>query len=101
MRQGVEDVVAVEPAKKINVWPGRGGGWGVGAMIDWIMLVDDENAIVAGSGIVPEDEVEVAIAFRGTLTWIVTITQHSPKLLTYVDKGLKEAQSFSLTVSSN
>ena len=37
------------------------------------MLVDDESAIVAGSRVVPEDEVEVAIAFRGTLTWILTI----------------------------
>ena len=37
-------------------------------MIGWIRLVDDESAIVAGSEVEPEGEVEAAIAFRGTLT---------------------------------
>ena len=38
--------------------------------------MDNESAIVAGSGVVPEDEVEAAIAFRRTLTWrfIIYIT---------------------------
>lgn len=35
--------------------------------------MDDESAIVAGSEVEPEGEVEAAIAFRGTLTWILNI----------------------------
>ena len=38
-------------------------------MIGCTRLVDNESAIVAGSGVVPEDEVEAAIAFRRTLAW--------------------------------
>ena len=35
-------------------------------MIGWIRLLDDESAIVAGSGVAPEGEVEMAIVSRGT-----------------------------------
>ena len=42
-------------------------------MIGWIRLVDNESAIVAGSEVEPEGEVEAAIAFRGTLTWIFSM----------------------------
>ena len=39
-------------------------------MTVWMKLVDNERAIVAGSEVESEGEVEAAIAFRGTLTWM-------------------------------
>ncbi len=63
----MDDVVAAEPARKINGLPLRVGGRGVGAMIVWIRLVENESVIVAGPEVALEGEVEAAIALRGTL----------------------------------
>ena len=73
VRQGVEDVVAAEPARKTTFSALPGDGKGEGAIIVWIRLVGDESAIVAGFGVASEGEVEAAIGFRTRMACISNI----------------------------